>query len=111
MKRFKLVLTALFSLVLAGVMAAVGSSTAFAASNYGFTNVDPGAWYATDEVLGYAVGHGFIKGYDGGRLGPDDNVARGQVATILHRMAGEPEAESDAFEDVDYSQYYGPAIH
>ena len=110
MKRFKLVLTALFSLVLAGVMAAVGSSTAFAASNYGFTDVDPGAWYATDEVLGYAVGHGFIKGYDDGRLGPDDNVARGQVATILHRMAGEPEAESDAFEDVDYSQYYGPAI-
>ena len=110
MRRFRLVATTILTLILAGVMSAIGFSNAFAASSYGFIDVDPDAWYATDEVLGYAIDHGFIRGYDDGRLGPDDSVTRGQVATILHRLAGEPEAESTAFEDVNYLQYYGPAI-
>lgn len=67
-------------------------------------------WFAIDEVLGYATDHGIISGYDDGRLGAYDNVTRGQVAVILHRLAGEPDAQADDFKDVDYNVYYGPAI-
>ncbi len=37
-------------------------------------------------------------------------MTRGQVAAILHRLAGEPEAQAEDFADVDYGAYYGPAI-
>lgn len=78
----------------------------------GFVDVPADAWFAIDDVVGYVVDHGLIKGYDERTFGPNDSVTRGQVATILHRMAGEPIAGADvpAFLDVDYTQFYGPAI-
>lgn len=80
------------------------------APTYGFTDVNGDEWFAIDEVLGYATDHGIISGYDDGRLGAYDDVTRGQVAVILHRLAGEPDAQADDFADVDYGAYYGPAI-
>ena len=77
---------------------------------YGFPDVFAGDWYANDEVLGYALEHGLVRGYDNGCFGPYDDVLRGQVAVVLHRMSGEPAADAPAFEDVDYSEYYGSAI-
>lgn len=77
---------------------------------YGFPDVSAGDWYANDEVLGYALEHGLVRGYDNGCFGPYDDVLRGQVAVVLHRMSGEPAADAPAFEDVDYSDYYGNAI-
>lgn len=77
----------------------------------GFTDVVGDEWFAIDDVLGYAVAHDLMTGYPDGRFDPYANVTRGQVAVVLFRMAGEPEgAAADPFEDVDYSQYYGPAI-
>ena len=70
---------------------------------YGFPDVSAGDWYANDEVLGYALEHGLVRGYDNGCFGPFDDVLRGQVAVVLHRMSGEPAADAPAFEDVDYS--------
>lgn len=79
-------------------------------SDYGFVDVVPGDWYAVDDILGYAVGNGLLSGYGNGMFGPYDSVTRGQVATILWRIAGEPDASAALFDDVDYSQYYGEAI-
>ncbi len=78
----------------------------------GFSDVAPDAWYASDEVVGYVVDQGLIKGYDDRTFGPEDPVTRGQVATILYRMAGEPVVSDLApvFVDVNYTQFYGPAI-
>ena len=76
----------------------------------GFPDVDPTDWYANQEVLGYILDHGIMHGYDDGRFGPYDSVTRGQVAAMLWNMAGTPSASSEAFDDVDYSQYYGDAI-
>ena len=76
----------------------------------GFEDVQPGDWYAIDEVLGYAVDNGLLQGYDDGRFGPYDDVTRGQVATILWRIAGEPSADAEDFSDVDYSLWYGAAV-
>ncbi len=92
---------------------ALTPSEAYAAEapTYGFSDVVGNEWFAIDEVLGYATDHGIISGYDDGRLGAYDNVTRGQVAVVLHRLAGEPEAQAEPFADVDYGVYYGPAIN
>lgn len=76
----------------------------------GFNDVDPGEWYVTGGFLDYVVDNGLLVGYDGETFGPHDEIRRGQIAVILHRMAGEPDADSAEFDDVDYEQYYGPAI-
>ncbi len=92
---------------------ALTPSDAYAAEapTYGFSDVVGNEWFAIDEVLGYATDHGIISGYDDGRLGAYDNVTRGQVAVVLHRLAGEPEAQAEPFADVNYGVYYGPAIN
>ncbi len=92
---------------------ALTPSDAYAAEApaYGFSDVVGNEWFAIDEVLGYATDHGIISGYDDGRLGAYDNVTRGQVSVVLHRLAGEPEAQAEPFADVDYGVYYGSAIN
>lgn len=79
-------------------------------SDYGFPDVTPGDWYATRDVLGYALSHRLMNGYDNGLFGPYDFITRGQVACILYNMAGQPAATSPDFADVDYGEYYGGAI-
>lgn len=59
-----------------------------------FSDVLPGAWY-TDAVA-WACECGAADGYGDGRFGVDDPVTREQAVTILWRLAGKPEAESDA---------------
>lgn len=77
-----------------------------------FVDVGEGEWYVTGGMLDYAVDMGLFSGYDDGtnRFGPYDDVTRGQVAVILHRIAGEPEADAQDFSDVNYDWYYGGAI-
>lgn len=85
-------------------------SAAQALGYMGFPDVNEGDWYATDDMLGYAVDNGLLAGYDDGRFGPYDTVTRAQVATVLWRVAGEPKADAEDFHDVDYSQWYGAPI-
>lgn len=87
-----------------------GSSDVSAREWRGFVDVQPSDWFATDDILGYAVDNGLISGYGNGLFGPYDNVTRAQVATILWRVAGEPTTDAEDFYDVDYSQWYGSAI-
>lgn len=52
-------------------------------------------WAATEEIVG---------GYGDGRFGPGDPLTRGQMVSLLHRLAGEPEPGGPApFEDVEGS--------
>ena len=69
-------------------------------------------WYVKSGALDYAYAHKLIMGYDdSSTFGAYDYIKRQDVAVILWRMAGEPEVDGGtAFEDVDYSQYYGPAV-
>ena len=57
-----------------------------------FPDVRGDEWFATDRVLGYAVEHGLIMGYDDGRFAPYEPVTRAQAVTVLWRMAGPPAA-------------------
>ncbi len=50
----------------------------------------PRAWY-TDAVI-WAVNHGIVTGVTYDRFNPDGNITREQIATILYRYEGSPEA-------------------
>ena len=50
-----------------------------------FTDVEDGQWYA-DAVI-WAAGNDIVSGYGGGKFGPNDNITREQLATILYRYA------------------------
>lgn len=75
-----------------------------------FSDVPADAWYVTSGILDYSVSHSLLSGYDGGTFGPNDAFTRGQTVTVLWRIAGCPEVKSEAFDDVDYTQYYGKAV-
>jgi surface protein len=77
-----------------------------------FSDAPMDQWYVESGALDYAYAHGLISGYSGTNLvGAYDPIKRQDVAVILWRMAGEPEvAPGDGFEDVDYGDYYGPAV-
>lgn len=59
-----------------------------------FTDTQADAWYA-DAVL-WATQEGIISGYGGGLFGTNDPVSREQIAVILWRDAGSPEAQAGA---------------
>ncbi len=69
----------------AGSPAAVGSAR--------FSDVAAGAYYA--GAAGWAAGTGLVNGYADGRFGVNDPVTRQQVAAILWRWAGSPEAAAE----------------
>ena len=75
-----------------------------------FSDVAPDAWY--DDAVAWASANGIVGGYPDGRFGPDDPVTREQLAAILWRSAGQPEAENGLpFADQEsVSAYATPAI-
>ena len=79
---------------------------AFAAE--GFSDVPDGASYA--EAVNWAAEHGYVNGYNDGRFGVSDKVARQQLAAILYRAAGSPSASGTTrFSDVAAGAYYADA--
>ena len=74
-----------------------------------FQDLDCTRWY--HEGVDFALDQGFMVGMGDGRFLPNGELTRGQLMTILYRMAGEPEAaETTPFADVKMDQYYGQAI-
>ncbi|OUO45054.1 hypothetical protein B5F79_10515 [Olsenella sp. An285] len=89
-----------------------GSGDTFDQNTYrNIPDVPATDWYATDDILGYALDNGLMTGYDNGYFGPADLITRSQVVTVLWRMAGEPIVEAEAYDDVDYSWFYGDAVN
>ena len=60
----------------------------------GFADVADGAWYA--GAVRWASSSGIVSGYDDKTFGPDDGVTREQLALILWRYAGKPDAPDPA---------------
>lgn len=64
-----------------------------------FTDVDTSQWY--HEGIDFMVSKGLMNGVGDNRFQPNGILTRGQLVTILHRMAGSPAAEKEApFTDV-----------
>jgi hypothetical protein len=87
------------------------NTTVTVRADYLFDDCPTSAWFANSNFIGYSVEHNLLTGYNASTFGPYDSLTRGQVATILWRMAGQPTASALHFSDVDYSQYYGAAIN
>ena len=79
-----------------------------------FIDTPESAWYVQQGVIDYVSDNGIMGGYSGdqyGWFGPEDQITRGMVATLLYRLAGEPPAYgADPFSDVDYNMFYGDPI-
>lgn len=69
-----------------------------------FSDCSSSEWYA--DAVTYVSDKGLITGYSNGAFGPYDNVTRGQLATILWRMEGQPKVNSAGFSDVKSGDFY-----
>ena len=79
-----------------------------------FSDVDQSAWYASG--VSFMEQKGLMTGYSDTTLfGVGDSLTRAQLAMILWRQAGKPEASSDANEtgmpDVEAGQWYTSAAN
>lgn len=83
--------------------------SAWAAWNGGrFQDVPQDAWYAGPVERVCAAG--LMKGTGPGLFSPGETVTRGQIAAILHRLAGEPAVRGSSFSDVADGAYYSEAV-
>lgn len=76
-----------------------------------FVDVDKSKWYING--IQYVNNYGIMTGYSDGtnRFGTNDPITRAQFATMIHRMAGLPEAGyTGRFPDVPNGKYYTNAV-
>ena len=74
-----------------------------------YTDVVAGAWYV--DAVQQIVDLGLMAGHSETRFGPNDTLDRGQMAVILHRLAGTPAADNgNPFNDVRAGAYYADAV-
>lgn len=79
------------------------------AGKIAFTDVPVTEYYA--DAVNFAAWNGYVNGVPGDRFVPLDGLSRGQIVTILYRVAGEPEGTwTENFSDVSEDAYYSRAI-
>ena len=59
-----------------------------------FADVAANAWYA--DAVNWAAEKGYVSGVGDGKFAPDASVTREQMALILYRYAGSPDASGMA---------------
>ena len=64
-------------------------------------------WFA--GAVYYAYVNGLLRGTSNRTFSPDDMLSRGMVATLMHRMAGEPQAGTAGLSDVESGAWYAEA--
>ena len=74
-----------------------------------FADVAEGNWFY--EAVYYCYDKGYFKGTSAGEFAPGETMTRAMFATVLYRIAGEPEvAEGSSFADVEKGKWYSDAI-
>ncbi|MFR0735253.1 MAG: S-layer homology domain-containing protein [Oscillospiraceae bacterium] len=75
-----------------------------------FRDVAENTWY--HEGVDYMVRQGYMDGMGGGLFGVNGTMTRGQMVTILYRIAGKPSVEGleNPFRDVAEGRYYTDAV-
>ena len=129
--------TATVTLTGAGIYSGTKTETfsiVHAVDAFAFSDFTPGAWYLTEGqgsfegtrtlYMDYTLSRKLMSGYSNStKFGPDDNLTRAQVATILYRMAN-PDAvdttdaaaiaataNTSGMTDVQAGQYYTAAVN
>ena len=74
-----------------------------------FSDVSAEDWFYADVL--YASENGLMQGVGDGKFAPDATTTRAMIVTVLHRVAGEPEAaKATAFADVSADAWYAAAV-
>jgi hypothetical protein len=74
-----------------------------------YNDVSSGSWYA--EAVQYVTASSLMAGVESGTFGPTLSTTRGQIVTILYRLAGQPAVTGRApFLDVTVSSYCHDAV-
>ena len=73
-----------------------------------YTDVAPNAWYS--EYVYEATERDLFNGIGNHLFGPEGNMTRAMLVTVLWRMEGEPEGGPTAFKDVPAGTYYYDAV-
>ncbi len=74
-----------------------------------FTDLNPEYWY--HEGVDFMLNNGFMNGMGEGLFLPNASLNRAMVATVLYRIAGEPEVEGTTeFTDVPENAWYTKAV-
>jgi Uncharacterized protein conserved in bacteria len=74
-----------------------------------FTDVVPGSWY--EEAVLWAYENNITSGVGDHLFGPNENITRGQVVTMLWRIEESPVMESEtSFSDVADGKWYTDAV-
>lgn len=101
----------LFSLTLTIMMLVsmlCGGLTVRAAEDAPYLDVSIGDWYF--QSVTYCTELGLMNGVGDGRFAPAGSINRAMFVTILHRLAGAPEAGGSSFADVPAGSYYETAV-
>lgn len=72
-----------------------------------FADILPGAWY--EEAVTYSDTRRLMEGTSSTAFTPGGTLTRAMFAAVLHRMAGEPKADSESFTDVAAGAWYKEA--
>ena len=100
---------ALCAALACGMLAGALPMAAVAASSP-FYDVAPNAWYAT--AVNYVYVNNLMSGIEDRAFGPSIEATRGQIVTILYRLAGQPAVSGKApFTDVAANSYYNSAVN
>ncbi len=74
-----------------------------------FTDTAPNAWYS--DHVDYLFEQNIITGITPALYKPNQSLTRGQMATVLYRIAGSPEVTSECpFTDIASGKYYYRAV-
>ena len=93
------------SLVLVTMLTALISSVAVSATELPFTDVKSDLWFYDDTR--YLYRNGIMTGVTETEFKPTAVMSRAEFVTVLHRIAGEPEARVKAeFADVAEDAWY-----
>ena len=91
----------LFSVVFSGMTVSALEDTAY-------TDVSIGDWYF--QSVTFCSELGLMNGIGHGQFAPAGSINRAMFVTILHRLAGSPDAAPNSFTDVPADSFYAKAV-
>ncbi len=77
-------------------------------SSLPFTDVDVDDWFY--EAVEYVYENDMMNGVSDTKFGPDAQLTRGMIVTILYRLENEPAVSGSDFSDVVADQYYADPV-
>lgn len=85
-----------------------GAQRVHAAADTPYTDAAVGDWYY--QSVTFCTELGLMNGTGAGEFSPAGTVNRAMFVTVLHRLAGSPDASTSSFTDIPRDSYYAKAV-